>query len=95
MPARRVADCVLSIFSLLQLRAHVVEFSTADALQCIEVHPPTHTVTATAKRTHTSYKTVCATRTVSVVGTVTTKQAFTSTISTASVSSPPQASWFD
>ncbi|EGR44801.1 uncharacterized protein TRIREDRAFT_111807 [Trichoderma reesei QM6a] len=54
------------------------------ACSCIEVHPPTHTVTATAKRTHTSYKTVCATRTVSVVGTVTTKQAFTSTISTAS-----------
>ncbi|KAL6856774.1 hypothetical protein J3F83DRAFT_751772 [Trichoderma novae-zelandiae] len=54
------------------------------ACSCIEVHPPTHTVTATAKCTHTSYKTVCATKTVGVVGTVTTKKVSTSTISTAS-----------
>ncbi|KAL7807926.1 hypothetical protein V8C44DRAFT_336760 [Trichoderma aethiopicum] len=54
------------------------------ACSCIEVHPPTHTVMATAKCTHTSYKTVCATKTVSVVGTVTTKKVSTSTISTAS-----------
>ncbi|TFB01189.1 hypothetical protein CCMA1212_007031 [Trichoderma ghanense] len=33
------------------------------ACSCIEVHPPTHTVTATAKCTHTLYKTVCATKT--------------------------------
>ncbi|PTB77089.1 hypothetical protein M440DRAFT_1470101 [Trichoderma longibrachiatum ATCC 18648] len=54
------------------------------ACSCIEVHPPTHTISATAKCTHTSYKTVCATKTVSVIGTVTTKNVSTSTISTAS-----------
>ncbi|KAL7941492.1 hypothetical protein V8C42DRAFT_360743 [Trichoderma barbatum] len=53
------------------------------ACSCIEVHPPTHTVTTTTKCTHTLYKTVGVTKTVSVAGTTTTKKVSTSTISTA------------
>ncbi|KAK4066247.1 uncharacterized protein Triagg1_8079 [Trichoderma aggressivum f. europaeum] len=54
------------------------------ACSCIEVSGPTRTVTHTTKCTHTSFKTVGGvTKTVNVVGTTTTKEASTSTISTA------------
>ncbi|KAM0462260.1 hypothetical protein ACHAO4_001461, partial [Trichoderma viride] len=51
---------------------------------CIEVHPPTHTVTTTARCTHTSFKTVGITKTVDVIGTTTKNAVSTTIISTAS-----------
>ncbi|PTB41901.1 hypothetical protein M441DRAFT_457952 [Trichoderma asperellum CBS 433.97] len=58
------------------------------ACSCIDVHPPTHTVTTTARCTHTSFKTVGITKTVYVIGTTTKNAVSTTTISTASKLKP-------
>lgn len=83
MPKRHSEDGMLST-SLLRYPYYGESF--ANEMQCIEFHPPTHTVTVTAKCTHTSFKTIGVTKTVDVIGTTTTKKVSTSTISTASVS---------